>query len=69
MLTKEDSKNRGTVDISDLDRDWMVRWQHRNYPWVSVLMGFVFPTFVAGVGWGDWAVSAKSGSEFEACGY
>ncbi|KAI9023959.1 stearoyl-CoA desaturase [Hyaloraphidium curvatum] len=54
MLNKEDAKNRGAVDISDLDKDWMVRWQHRNYPWLSMLMGFVLPTFVAGLGWGDW---------------
>ncbi|KAJ3001035.1 hypothetical protein HKX48_003161, partial [Thoreauomyces humboldtii] len=80
MFFKEDGKKRGKVDMSDLNRDPIVLWQHRNFvPYVSrrrveimvvrldltlffsplgdslmLFMGFVFPTLVAGLGWGDW---------------
>ncbi|KAI9026394.1 delta-9 desaturase [Hyaloraphidium curvatum] len=54
MLTKEDPANRGPIDVLDLDADGMVRWQHRNYGMLALLMGFIWPAVVAGVGWGDW---------------
>jgi stearoyl-CoA desaturase (delta-9 desaturase) len=44
----------GVADISDLTRNKVVRWQHKYYVWLLILMGVVFPTVVAGLGWGDW---------------
>ncbi|KAJ3006583.1 UNVERIFIED_CONTAM: hypothetical protein HDU68_003991 [Siphonaria sp. JEL0065] len=43
-----------TVDVSDLSVDWLVRFQHKHYPLISVFMAFGVPTLVAGLGWGDW---------------
>ncbi|ORY47705.1 hypothetical protein BCR33DRAFT_764103 [Rhizoclosmatium globosum] len=43
-----------TVDVSDLSKDWIVRFQHKYYPLVALIMAFVVPTTVAGFGWGDW---------------
>lgn len=55
MILKQNPKRLGRTDISDLNSDKVVVWQHRNYLLVLVVMGFLFPTFVAGYGWGDWA--------------
>ncbi|KZV94644.1 delta 9-fatty acid desaturase protein [Exidia glandulosa HHB12029] len=44
----------GAADVSDLAANPIVAWQHRNYLWLLLLMGFVVPTAVAGFGWGDW---------------
>ena len=53
MLVKPRGKI-GVADISDLTRNKVVRWQHKNYLSLLVFMGAVFPTIVAGLGWGDW---------------
>ena len=44
----------GVADVSDLSKSAVVRWQHRWYVWLILGMGFVFPTVVAGLFWGDW---------------
>jgi len=44
----------GVADISDLTRNKIVRWQHKNYLPLMLTMGLFFPTAVAGLGWGDW---------------
>ncbi|KAH8927777.1 putative stearoyl-CoA desaturase [Atractiella rhizophila] len=44
----------GFTDVSDLDKDPLVRWQHRNYIPLIFFMGLIFPTLVAGFLWGDW---------------
>lgn len=44
----------GVADISDLTRNKVVRWQHKNYIALLFTMGLIFPTLVAGLGWGDW---------------
>lgn len=44
----------GRVDISDLLNNPLVIWQLHYYPWVVLLTAVVFPTMVAGLGWGDW---------------
>ncbi|KAJ3316128.1 hypothetical protein HDU76_002064 [Blyttiomyces sp. JEL0837] len=54
MLVKQDKDAIGKVDISDLNRDPMIRWQHKNYVAISMFMAFVFPTLVCGLLWGDW---------------
>jgi len=53
MLVKPRGKI-GVADISDLTRNKVVRWQHKNYVPMLLFMGIVFPTLVAGLGWGDW---------------
>ncbi|ORY30358.1 hypothetical protein BCR39DRAFT_466656 [Naematelia encephala] len=53
MLVKPRGKI-GVADVSDLTRNKVVRWQHKNYLALLIFMGFVFPTLVAGLGWGDW---------------
>ncbi|KAI5845394.1 delta-9 fatty acid desaturase [Tricharina praecox] len=54
MVMKQNPKKVGRTDISDLNTDPVVVWQHKHYLWVVVFMGLVFPTLVAGFGWGDW---------------
>jgi stearoyl-CoA desaturase (delta-9 desaturase) len=42
----------GVADISDLTKNEIVRWQHKYYLIIAVIMGIVLPTIVAGL-WGD----------------
>ncbi|KAG2058251.1 hypothetical protein BDR06DRAFT_980516 [Suillus hirtellus] len=44
----------GVADVGDLTKNEIVRWQHKYYLSLVVIMGFLFPTVVAGFGWGDW---------------
>ena len=53
MLVKPRGKI-GVADISDLTRNSVVKWQHKNYVMLLLLMAFIVPTAVAGLGWGDW---------------
>ncbi|GBE87555.1 delta 9-fatty acid desaturase protein [Sparassis latifolia] len=53
MLVKPRRKP-GVADVSDLSKSEVVRWQHRWYLQLIVTFGFLFPTFVAGIFWGDW---------------
>lgn len=53
MLIKQNPKSIGRADVSDLDDDPIVRWQHRHYLTVVIVMGLAFPTLVAGI-WNDW---------------
>jgi stearoyl-CoA desaturase (delta-9 desaturase) len=54
MVMKQNPKRVGRTDISDLNGDPVVVWQHKHYLWVVFFMGLIFPTLVAGLGWGDW---------------
>ena len=54
MVMKQNPKRIGRTDITDLNEDPVVVWQHRNYLNVVIFMGLIFPTLVAGIGWGDW---------------
>jgi stearoyl-CoA desaturase (delta-9 desaturase) len=54
MLMKQNPKRIGRTDISDLNDDAVVVWQHKHYLKVVLFMGLIFPTLVAGLGWGDW---------------
>lgn len=54
MVMKQNPKRIGRTDISDLNGDAVVVWQHRNYIKLVFVMGLVVPMFVAGLGWGDW---------------
>lgn len=52
MLVKQKANQIGYADISDLNRDPMILWQHKFYPYISIFFGVVFPTLVAAL-WGD----------------
>ncbi|KAG0073109.1 hypothetical protein BGZ89_011491 [Linnemannia elongata] len=54
MLVKRPGWKMGHADIDDLNKSKLVVWQHNNYAALVILMGVVFPTAVAGLGWGDW---------------
>lgn len=54
MLTKPNPKNKARADISDLTSDWVVTMQHRHYFLFMLASGFILPTLIAGLGWGDW---------------
>lgn len=54
MLLKQNPKNRGRTDISDLNDDPVVVWQHKHYGEFILVFGMLFPMFIAGFGWGDW---------------
>ncbi|KAF7972781.1 hypothetical protein HWV62_42279 [Athelia sp. TMB] len=53
MLLKPRRRD-GVADVSDLSRNAVVKWQHRNYLALILFMGFILPTIVCGFGWGDW---------------
>jgi stearoyl-CoA desaturase (Delta-9 desaturase) len=57
MVLKHNPNEVGRVDISDLNADPMIVIQHKYYGLFAIMMGFVFPTLVAGLGWGDYWVS------------
>ncbi|RAH75184.1 acyl-CoA desaturase [Aspergillus aculeatinus CBS 121060] len=54
MILKEDPKHCGRPDISDLNEDPVVVWQHRNYIRFVLGFGLILPMVMAGLGWGDW---------------
>jgi stearoyl-CoA desaturase (delta-9 desaturase) len=54
MLVNRPSSRIGYADVEDLKADPLVMFQHRHYPALALFMGFIFPTLVAGLGWGDW---------------
>jgi stearoyl-CoA desaturase (delta-9 desaturase) len=53
MIMKQNPKRIGRTDISDLNENSIVVWQHRNYVSVVLTMGLVVPALVAYLGWGD----------------
>ncbi|CAB5375913.1 stearic acid desaturase [Rhizophagus irregularis] len=54
MMLKQNPNEIGRADISDLNADQMIVIQHRYYGLFAIGMGFVLPTIVAGLGWGDY---------------
>lgn len=54
MIIKQNPKRIGRTDISDLNDDPVVVWQHRNYIKTVIFMGMILPCLVTGLGWGDW---------------
>lgn len=54
MMWKQDPKEVGRANIDDLNEDWTIVWQHRNYGLIAVFTSIVLPTVIAGFGWGDW---------------
>lgn len=47
-------RNPGVADVSDLSKSPVIKWQHNHYVKLMVFMGVIFPTLVAGLGWGDY---------------
>ncbi|KAF8886523.1 delta 9-fatty acid desaturase protein [Infundibulicybe gibba] len=43
----------GVADVSDLTKNEVVRWQHRHYIPLILTMGFIVPTVIPWLGWGD----------------
>ncbi|KAI0478796.1 delta-9 acyl-CoA desaturase [Xylariaceae sp. FL0804] len=54
MVMKQNPKRIGRSDITDLNEDPVVIWQHTHYLKSVIAMALVFPTLVCGLGWGDW---------------
>lgn len=54
MIFKKDSTVLGRAEVDDLENNKLVMFQHNNYVPLALIMGFLLPTFVAGIGWGDW---------------
>jgi len=52
MLEKQNAKSIGFADISDLQSDPMIMWQHRFYPWIAITVGILMPTLIASL-WND----------------
>jgi len=52
MIYKQDAKKVGRTDISDLDQDPIVIWQHKNYVLIALISGMIIPTLICGI-WGD----------------
>jgi len=55
MLVKQNAKKIGYADITDLNRDPMIQWQHKYYPWIAISVGIVFPTLFCGLFFNDFA--------------
>lgn len=54
MVMKQNPRRIGRTDITDLNEDPVVVWQHRNYIKSVITMALIVPTCVCGLGWGDW---------------
>ena len=53
MVFKLPRKRQGRVDISDLNENRILRFQHRYYLQIALLFSFVIPLAIATLGWGD----------------
>jgi stearoyl-CoA desaturase (delta-9 desaturase) len=53
MVMKQNPRRIGRTDITDLNDDAVVVWQHRNYIKSVIFMALIVPTLVCGLGWGD----------------
>ncbi|KAF9451566.1 hypothetical protein P691DRAFT_796578 [Macrolepiota fuliginosa MF-IS2] len=57
MLVKTKQKTgvgMGNVDVNDLKKDALVRWQHEWYFALAVVWGIIVPVVATGWIWGDW---------------
>lgn len=53
MIFKSDLQ-AGPVDVSDLRKDPLLQFQHQYYMYLLWVFGFIIPTVIPGLGWGDW---------------
>lgn len=54
MVMRQNPKRIGRTDITDLNEDAVVIWQHKHFIPSVLFAGVIFPMLVAGLGWGDW---------------
>ncbi|CAG8471029.1 5448_t:CDS:2 [Ambispora leptoticha] len=54
MYLKQNPQRIGRSDISDLNADPLLSFQHRYYGLFALTFGVLFPMAVTGLGWGDW---------------
>ncbi|PHH88490.1 hypothetical protein CDD83_7456 [Cordyceps sp. RAO-2017] len=54
LLTRKDKARVGRADVSDLDADALVVWQHRHFVALLAALVVALPTLVCGLGWRDW---------------
>lgn len=54
MVMKQNPRRIGRTDITDLNDDAVVVWQHRNYLKSVLTMAIIVPILVCGLGWGDY---------------
>ncbi|PVV00383.1 hypothetical protein BB560_005241, partial [Smittium megazygosporum] len=54
LFYKRNKKDLGHVDTSDLKENPLIRFQHDNYPLLILIFSILLPTYVCGLGWGDW---------------
>lgn len=66
MLLKQDPAKIGRVSIEDLNADPWVRWQHKYYGYLSMLVSVVFPTVVCSM-WGDFWGGFYYASQLRQC--
>lgn len=52
MIFKQDPKKLGRADMTDLNQNQIVVWQHRNYLPAVIIMAWALPALVCGL-WGD----------------
>ncbi|GLB41031.1 putative stearyl-CoA desaturase that utilizes O(2) and electrons from reduced cytochrome b5 to introduce the first double bond into saturated fatty acyl-CoA substrates [Lyophyllum shimeji] len=53
MIFKSDLRS-GKADISDLQKDKLIQWQHRWYFSLALFFGYILPTIIPGLFWNDW---------------
>ena len=53
MIIKSD-QHSGPSDVSDLKKDRLIQWQHRNYFPLSLFFGYALPVLVPGLLFNDW---------------
>lgn len=53
MLFKSELRSGG-ADVSDLRKDRLIQWQHRWYFGLVLFLGYILPTIIPGLCWGDW---------------
>ncbi|KAI8073844.1 delta-9 desaturase [Gongronella butleri] len=53
MLVQRPRNRIGYADVADLKADPVVAFQHKHYVYFALIFGFIVPTLVAGLGWGD----------------
>lgn len=53
-MVLEAEQRPGAADISDLQQDPLVQWQHRHFVLLMSIFGYTLPAVIAGTLWGDW---------------
>lgn len=53
LIFKPDPSLKGHVEISDLLKEEVVMWQHRNFPFLCLFTSYALPFLIAKFGWND----------------